>query len=115
MKTQFETKLQTIRSTFNKTLHDLENKNKSSSDSQTQSHNKLIEDLKTGMEIREHQLLEEIDMLKDTMHKIVTSQNNEYENMLNQERERFQEIINNMKKSRERDLDLELNSRMEKF
>lgn len=35
--------------------------------------------------------------------------------MLNDERKRFEEIISNMQKSRERDLDLELTSRMEKF
>lgn len=77
MKSQFETKLQTIRNSFQKTLGELENKNKSNSEHQNKTHDKSIQDLKTGMEIREHQLLEEIDMLKETMHKIVSNQNNE--------------------------------------
>lgn len=87
-----------------KTLAEEGNKNQSKNENQSKSHTKSIEDLKSGMEIREHQLLEEIDMLKETMHKIVTSQNNDYENMLNEERVRFEEIITNMQTSREKDI-----------
>lgn len=76
MKKQFDNKLNTIKSSMAKTLAEEGNKNQSKNENQSKSHSKSIEDLKSGMEIREHQLLEEIDMLKETMHKIVTSQNN---------------------------------------
>lgn len=115
MKTQFENKLKTIKSSFKQTLEEINHQTKDNSHVQSKSHTKVVDDLKMSMEIREHQLLEEIDMLKDTMHKIVSSQNNEYENMLNEERRRFEEIITNMQNSRERDLEVEIKSRMSKF